>query len=271
NKKRLEYLLGKYDSSRHPQGFYGDKENAGTAGSELIEGEESGRRYLRMWYGNGQLCDGRPRIVEVQFSCCPTEHLSNVDEIAVCHYVIQVHTPKVCKDAVFRASLDKGAPLVSGGTEQIVCEPILDEEERYISPDDVDDEGRKADTANTVSPLLHRLNPCKSFRRSSNLGLNDQDDDGGLEGGINTLLAGAAAAGTLPFQEPNALDPFEDDIYDYDDYEEDAGTRLFLIHLHTRMMDDNLGWVRRNEGAASKELFAREFAEGLEIELEERG
>ncbi|KAJ3217751.1 Protein OS-9 [Dinochytrium kinnereticum] len=310
-KKRLQYFLGKYNPSTTPPGFYGDKEQSGTGGSELIESEESGRRYLRMWYGDGQLCDGKPRVVEVQFSCCPTEHISNVDEVAVCHYVMQIHTPKVCKDPVFKASMDRGAPKQSGGNPAIVCEPILTDAEYHqrqrthaVSPDDDDEEdvdvdaevGSEAQSLTVLSPVEMRRRGCtdpavcdtsKPLPTDAEVPPrldSDDDDDGGLEGGISTLLAGAAAAGMLPFQDRN-VDVIDDDFYDHDDYDphpEDpphanvAGPNdpvdpdLITPQAAAEIPEIPVTPdVPEAPVEAPKDLYAREFTEELQFELED--
>ncbi|KAJ3195423.1 Protein OS-9 [Irineochytrium annulatum] len=214
--RRINYLLGVFSPSL-PEGFYGDAETAGPGGAELIEGEEDGRKYLRMFYGNGQLCDGRPRVVEVQFSCCVNEHIANVDEIAVCNYVMQVHTPKVCQDEVFRATPKPTAsPAAGGGAStkgSIVCRTILDGD----GGDAVVKELKEGDedTARYFSVADMRRLGCSDGTGCKNAGpiaemaaktsgsVSSQMME--LDGGAQALLAGAAAAGTLPWQATDGI------------------------------------------------------------------
>ncbi|KAJ3101290.1 Protein OS-9 [Phlyctochytrium planicorne] len=302
-KKRMEYLLGIYNPSQIPVGFFGDKNAAGIAGSELVEGEESGRRYLRMWYGDGQLCDGRPRMVEVQFSCCPTEHVANVDETAICHYVMQIHTPRVCKDPIFKANRDAGYPKQSDLMKSIICEPIMTLDElrfNYASrskPDDLE-KFRTISTQGMLSQSCLSPLECNIPKTTTEAegGKNSDDETGGLEGTSADLLAGAAAAGVLPFYDKNALGILEDRLadgeYDYE-YDGDEGGDFVDDHHeghgygglagHTGSIfsgassksdeetspDAVDAEMARAEIEAKRALYAKEFAEALEIEMDE--
>ncbi|KAJ3305764.1 hypothetical protein HDU76_004954, partial [Blyttiomyces sp. JEL0837] len=64
--KPLKYTLGLWRSKVPDHAFYGNRLVAGEGGAELVEYDADGNMYLRMFYGDGELCEGKPRVVEVQ-------------------------------------------------------------------------------------------------------------------------------------------------------------------------------------------------------------
>ncbi|RUS14815.1 hypothetical protein BC937DRAFT_93284 [Endogone sp. FLAS-F59071] len=80
------------------------------------------KRYLVQRWGRGTICDitGRPRKVEIQFHCNmqTQEHISLIKETSTCHYLVVVHTPRLCQDPVF---MSRSRTEVN----QIVCNPIV--------------------------------------------------------------------------------------------------------------------------------------------------
>ncbi|KAJ3273024.1 Protein OS-9, partial [Borealophlyctis nickersoniae] len=116
----LDYTLGKYSPVVPSDVFYGQRRGAGDAGAELVEHDDEGRHFLRQYWGKGTICDmtGRPRVVEIQYHCCGDEHISSVREVAVCVYIMTVHTPRVCGHPSFK-SRPPSEPL------PIICEPVV--------------------------------------------------------------------------------------------------------------------------------------------------
>ncbi|TPX70625.1 hypothetical protein SpCBS45565_g01555 [Spizellomyces sp. 'palustris'] len=100
------------------------------ASVSLVEFDDEGRHYLRMRWGGGTLCEvtGKPRHIEVQFHCCPDEHISSVREMAVCNYVMIVHTHRVCKLSWFQPGPQVVERNVKLGV--ITCQPVLTDEEK---------------------------------------------------------------------------------------------------------------------------------------------
>jgi hypothetical protein len=65
---KLEYKLGVWKELANPEAFYGDLEMHGAGGAELVDNDEEGSKYLRVWYGGGDFCETKGRVVEVQVS-----------------------------------------------------------------------------------------------------------------------------------------------------------------------------------------------------------
>ncbi|KAI8819680.1 uncharacterized protein EV422DRAFT_568640 [Fimicolochytrium jonesii] len=143
--QRLDYILGRppvpaspppsggVTSSSVPQkgAETGDQPIPGMDSSALIEFDEEARHYLRMRWTHGGVCEitGNPRQIEVQFHCCHNDHIASVREMAVCNYVMIVHTKRVCGLQWFRGkheNLRGGAEQNSAGAQagEVVCSPV---------------------------------------------------------------------------------------------------------------------------------------------------
>ncbi|KAJ3070547.1 Protein OS-9 [Podochytrium sp. JEL0797] len=97
NLPKLEYLLGVYKEIPSEDAFYGDRAVSAAGGAQLIDNDAEGSKYLRMWYGEGDMCEtGLKRVVEVQFSCCEHDHIVSVTETTVCQYIVTIHTNRAC-------------------------------------------------------------------------------------------------------------------------------------------------------------------------------
>ncbi|KAI9088310.1 hypothetical protein DFS34DRAFT_640733 [Phlyctochytrium arcticum] len=102
---------------------------AAAAAIALVEYDDEGRHYLRLRWHRGTLCEvtGKARHIEVQFHCCNEEHVASVREIAVCNYVMVVHTHRVCELEWFQA-----APWVQKRNKQmdsITCRVVVGDQE----------------------------------------------------------------------------------------------------------------------------------------------
>ncbi|RIB22314.1 hypothetical protein C2G38_2033674 [Gigaspora rosea] len=99
------FILGEYASrlATLPPSNKDNDDQKNSLGTDLQTGR--GKKYLVQRWGGGSLCDltGKPRQVEIQFHC----NLQSGDSIAVvkemytCHYLLIVHTPRLCNDPAF--------------------------------------------------------------------------------------------------------------------------------------------------------------------------
>ncbi|KLO12613.1 hypothetical protein SCHPADRAFT_853699 [Schizopora paradoxa] len=71
----------------------------------------AGHRYLKQTWGDGTVCDktGGPREIEVQFHCSMTmtDTILFVKETKTCHYVMVIHTPRLCGEPGFKTRLEQ--------------------------------------------------------------------------------------------------------------------------------------------------------------------
>jgi len=87
---------------------------------------EGDTRYLVQKLDGGTLCDltGKPRRVEVQYHCNPHahDHISRLKETTTCAYLLDIHTPRLCKDIAF-------VPPTATEAHGIVCQRVVSQEE----------------------------------------------------------------------------------------------------------------------------------------------
>ncbi|RKO94650.1 hypothetical protein BDK51DRAFT_43524 [Blyttiomyces helicus] len=117
-----DYFLAIFSPDPPAHAFYGPgRIGSGEAGAEFVEHDEDGRHFLRQWWGDGTICDytGRPRMVEVQFHCCNGEHVSSIKEVAVCVYIVIIHTNRICREQYFK-------PRPTVAPSSIECRPIME-------------------------------------------------------------------------------------------------------------------------------------------------
>jgi hypothetical protein len=137
-----QYLLGKYDADqlesfeREDEIKYVvnvtelEKAMASAVKVAAVKNQQRGSgAYFYQEYTDGQECDGNdpdvgtkggvPRATTVRFYCGPTLLLSNVNEDATCHYMIDVTIPDLCEHPIFRKPADK--------KRVIKCLPLADE------------------------------------------------------------------------------------------------------------------------------------------------
>jgi len=71
----------------------------------------AGHRYLVQTWSDGTICDktGGPREIEVQFHCSMTmtDTIVFVKETKTCHYVMVIHTPRLCGEPGFKTRLEQ--------------------------------------------------------------------------------------------------------------------------------------------------------------------
>ncbi|ORY23996.1 hypothetical protein BCR39DRAFT_548093 [Naematelia encephala] len=83
-------------------------------------------RYLVQRWSDGTPCDktGRPREIEIQFHCGLTSNdmIYSIKELAICQYVMIVHSPHLCSLAGFRSEVQDVEPA------PIRCRQILSDE-----------------------------------------------------------------------------------------------------------------------------------------------
>lgn len=95
-------------------------------GDLLGQGRENGMYLAQKWDG-GTLCDktGAPRQVEIQYHCNTetTDRIALVREVAICQYVMLIHTPRLCTEPLFlEGRTDEQDP-----ENVIECRPVVDE------------------------------------------------------------------------------------------------------------------------------------------------
>ncbi|RHZ56985.1 hypothetical protein Glove_395g24 [Diversispora epigaea] len=115
------FLLGKYDPSVATLPPSNKGHNTGNKeGTDLQV--VSGKKYLVQRLGHGTKCDltGRPRKVEIEFHCVPQtrDSIVMVKEIHTCHYLVVIHTPRLCNDPAFHSK-------TSYNVHPIECRPIV--------------------------------------------------------------------------------------------------------------------------------------------------
>ncbi|KAJ3016463.1 UNVERIFIED_CONTAM: hypothetical protein HDU68_012213, partial [Siphonaria sp. JEL0065] len=203
--------------------FYGDREVAVAGGAQLVDNDAEGSKYLRLWYGQGDMCEnGLRRVAEVQFSCCENDHIVSVQETTLCQYIIHIHTKRACHK-VFQAS-----PVKKPAT-QITCIPI-DKESDFGSSES----SRASDKDQRPLSLRDLLTtPVDVAAPTTVPGDSDSETDvkdGSPASSTATesrpihhtesradLLKGAASAGIHPSQSNIAQEAFDTlwlDIYD---------------------------------------------------------
>ncbi|KAJ1728960.1 Protein OS-9 [Coemansia biformis] len=127
------------------------------------------RHFLVQEWAGGTPCDitREPRDVEIQYHCDPNspERITLVEEVAICHYVVVINTPRLCVDPGF---YDTAASTVF----DINCQHVVSDDEyddlmardRLLRPPEDDDHG---------------------YYHEAYLGdaVDDEGDDGEAEGG----------------------------------------------------------------------------------------
>ncbi|CAI2190479.1 3350_t:CDS:2, partial [Funneliformis geosporum] len=122
------YFLGRYDP-RHATLPPSHKDKEGSKNSQQQLGTDlqagGGKKYLVQRWSDGTKCDltGKPRKVEIQFHCNPQskDGISVVTEMSTCHYLVVIHTPRLCNDPAF---LSKTLNKVN----QIDCRRVVSDE-----------------------------------------------------------------------------------------------------------------------------------------------
>ncbi|KAJ3381762.1 Protein OS-9 [Entophlyctis sp. JEL0112] len=220
---QLHYVLGKFSSTPSAETFYGDPTVAATAGAELLEYDDAGRKYLRVWYGDGDVCadNGIKRIVQIQFSCCQHDHIVSVSEITLCQYVMKIHTKYAC-DALFES--DDG--LEQPENEEIVCRPILSDREIHLI---------NHDETMQFASMFNQLAECEGAFVDCLIAGNFGKSTGEVLEATNNAIdmddvfEGAESAGIHPMQQNVEEDAFDTewlDIYDPIELEQEEVSRV---------------------------------------------
>ncbi|TFK54975.1 hypothetical protein OE88DRAFT_1694150 [Heliocybe sulcata] len=100
------YTLGRAPPIPEPGAELTVSEEAALA-ANLELARDAGASYLVQRWGDGTLCDktGRHREIEVQFHCSMTmtDTILFVKETRTCHYVMVIHTPRLCGEPGFKS------------------------------------------------------------------------------------------------------------------------------------------------------------------------
>ncbi|KAI8914873.1 hypothetical protein DFJ77DRAFT_463728 [Powellomyces hirtus] len=118
----LHYILG-----RHPASSASPSHNSFSSAA-LVEFDDEGRNFLRFRWSDGTPCEltSQCRQIEIQFHCCATDHVSSVREMAVCNYVMIVHTSRVCDLPWFRGATENVPSQETSRATEIVCRPVVE-------------------------------------------------------------------------------------------------------------------------------------------------
>ncbi|KDQ60729.1 hypothetical protein JAAARDRAFT_560164 [Jaapia argillacea MUCL 33604] len=104
------YTLGRAPPIPEPGAELTTAEEAVLA-ANLELAKSAGSSYLVQRWGDGSVCDktGRKREIEVQFHCSMTmtDTILFVKETKTCHYVMVIHTPRLCGEPGFKSPLEQ--------------------------------------------------------------------------------------------------------------------------------------------------------------------
>ncbi|KAI8619715.1 hypothetical protein BC830DRAFT_1215832 [Chytriomyces sp. MP71] len=203
----VQYLLGEYKEVPSQESFTGNRQVAAKGGAELVDADGDGNRYLKIPYAEGDrtMCEnGLKRSVEVQFSCCKTQHIASVIEPTTCNYIMRVHTPVAC-DNVF-----KSKPLPTIPQTEIVCVPIDDNPQPHETKPPMGIESKVPFQSMIRSSCIHPAICSSQPRTSTSLEQLDSLADTSTEQATRTdPLQGSAAAGIHPDQHHVLDDAFD--------------------------------------------------------------
>jgi len=100
------YTLGRAPPTPEPGAELTVSEEAALA-ANLELARDAGASYLVQRWGDGTICDktGKHREIEVQFHCSMTmtDTVLFVKETKTCHYVMVIHTPRLCGEPGFKS------------------------------------------------------------------------------------------------------------------------------------------------------------------------
>lgn len=115
-------------------------------------------RYLVQRWSDGTRCDktGRPREIEVQVHCSMTsgDMIYMIKEVAICQYVIIIHSPHLCGLPGFKAHDAEVEPA------NVMCRQVVDDEEWAKWENEVRD-----GTAGANEPQPQEIEEGKQTRR----------------------------------------------------------------------------------------------------------
>jgi len=131
------YVLGNYpmevgkqdDQTKEIITLSPEVEEAGR--SALFNGPRGGgARYLIQRWEGGTECDmtGNFRAVEVQFHCNAQsmDRIFLIREVAICQYIVVIHTPRLCGDPLFAPP--QPSPATEQESQEIICKPVVDDD-----------------------------------------------------------------------------------------------------------------------------------------------
>ena len=108
-----EFVLGRYGAMW--------TQTVTASGTPPVSTDDDGRPFLQQRFDGGSECPdtGLPRSTLVRFYCAPQSapHIHKVREIAICQYMLIVHSPHLCTQKRFR-------PLPTAEAHLVVCSPV---------------------------------------------------------------------------------------------------------------------------------------------------
>ncbi|CAG8650631.1 1175_t:CDS:2, partial [Dentiscutata erythropus] len=173
--QKPSFILGEYDSriATLPPSNKDSEDQKHSLGTDLQVGR--GKKYLVQRWGGGSTCDltGKPRQVEIQFHCNPQpgDSIAVVKEMYTCHYLMIIHTPRLCQDAAF---LSKSSFKVN----QIECHRIVSDEkyERNLAKEPKSlDSPQEMEPRYSVRPVIANKFKLASQLKKKQTGSEDSD------------------------------------------------------------------------------------------------
>ncbi|KIR33076.1 protein OS-9 [Cryptococcus deuterogattii MMRL2647] len=160
-------------------------------------------RYLVQRWSDGTKCDktGRPREIEVQVHCSMTsgDMIYMIKEVAICQYVIIIHSPHLCGLPGFKAHDAEVEPA------NVMCRQVVDDEEWAKWETEVTD-----GTDGGGEPRPQEIEEGKETRRSGQLPFSDWPHKEKLQSGFGLAAARERPAGDAVSHEQSRIGETED-------------------------------------------------------------
>lgn len=158
------------------------------------------QRYLVQKLEAGTICDltGRARTIEVQYHCVPgmpESRISLIKEVTICHYLMVVNTPELCRDVAF-------LPPTQSKANSISCHLVLPE--GATPPPAIDPgttEAQQLSEHEKWQNVVEDQLPLKAARNPQTIG--------GIVVGARNVLRNGDEEGKPPIQLAPPRDPFK--------------------------------------------------------------
>lgn len=160
-------------------------------------------RYLVQRWSDGTRCDktGRPREIEVQVHCSMTsgDMIYMIKEVAICQYVMIIHSPHLCGLPGFKTHDAEVEPA------NVMCRQVVDDEEWAKWETEVTD-----GTTGTDEPRPQEIEEGKETRRSGQLPFSDWPGKEKLQSRFGHAAARERPAGDAVRHEQSRIGETED-------------------------------------------------------------
>lgn len=194
-----EYVLGRHPTL--PDGTVHANDDGQPALPATVQ-TKGDQRYLVQKLEAGTTCDltGRARTIEVQYHCVPgmkESRISLIKEVTICHYLMVVNSPELCKDVAF-------LPPTQSRANAISCQLVLPE---GAEPPAIEQGKTKAqqlaenDMRESWSNVFEDQLPLKAVRQPQSVA--------GIVVGARNVLRNGDEEGKPPLQLAPPRDPFK--------------------------------------------------------------